>query len=83
MSGHNKDSTVVEEEEEEEEQSSSSDCDDTNFHDNDADDANCILESGAVCVDRLMTVSSNSNQSDRWLLERWKLVWCTLVVVQI
>ena len=71
LSGHNKDSTVVEEEEEGEgeeeegEQSSSSDCDDTNFHDNDADDANGILESGAVCVDRLMTVSSNSNQSDR------------------
>ena len=64
LSGHNKDSTVVEEEEEGEE-SSSSDCDDTNFHDNDADDANGILESGAVCVDRLVTASSNSNQSDR------------------
>ena len=68
LSGHNKDSTVVEEEEdeeEEEEESSSSDCDDTNFHDNDADDANGILESGAVCVDRLVTASSNSKQSDR------------------
>ena len=61
--GRNQDSAVVEGE------CNSSESDDSNFHENyETDDRNGIVDSGAVCVDRLMTASSNdSNQNDNLL----------------
>ena len=60
--GRNKDSAVVEGE------CYSSESDDSNFHDKyETDDRNGIVDSGAVCVDRLMTASNHLNLSDNLL----------------